>query len=205
MTRNLVWQAHHVTRENHASQKKQTPCILWFTGLSGAGKSSIAAAVEKKLYELGHHTYLLDGDNIRHGINQDLGFSNEDREENIRRVGEISKLFVDAGLIVLTALISPFHSDRKKVRELVNDNEFIEIHIDTPIDICEQRDSKGLYKKARKGEIKNFTGVDSTYELPEHADITIDTIENDIDMCANIIIDYLYGRHIISIVDAPSC
>ena len=193
----IVWHSHNVTKKNRSIQKKQQPCVLWFTGLSGSGKSTIAGAVEQKLYELGHHTYLLDGDNVRQGLNKDLGFSDKDRMENIRRIGEVSKLFVDAGLLVLTAFISPFQSDRKMVRELIGENEFIEIHMDTPIEICEQRDPKGLYKKARNGEIKNFTGIDSDYEAPKCAEITIHTAELNVEQCANLIIDYLKLNHII--------
>ncbi|NQZ54170.1 MAG: adenylyl-sulfate kinase [Piscirickettsiaceae bacterium] len=193
----LVWHLHNVSKRNRSIQKKQQPCILWFTGLSGAGKSTIAGAVEQKLYEMGHHTYLLDGDNVRHALNKDLGFSDEDRIENIRRIGETSKLFVDAGLLVLTAFISPFQSDRRMVRELVGKNEFIEIHMATPIETCEQRDPKGLYKKARKGEIKNFTGIDSEYEQPERAEITINTTELSIEQCADVVIDYLKSNQMI--------
>ena len=194
---NIVWHLHNVTKKNRSIQKKQQPCILWFTGLSGAGKSTIAGAVEQKLYEQGHHTYLLDGDNVRHGLNKDLAFSDEDRVENIRRIGEMSKLFVDAGLLVLTAFISPFRSDRRMVRELVGNNEFIEVHMNTPIDTCEQRDPKGLYEKARKGEIKNFTGIDSEYEAPEQPEVTINTAELGIEECADVIIDYLKKNRII--------
>tara|TARA_B110000971_G_scaffold194151_1_gene207639 strand:+ start:632 stop:1240 length:609 start_codon:yes stop_codon:yes gene_type:complete len=197
MDNNTIWHLHNVSKKNRSIQKKQQPCILWFTGLSGAGKSTIAGAVEQQLYELGHHTYLLDGDNVRHGLNKDLAFSDEDREENIRRIGEVSKLFVDAGLLVLTAFISPFRSDRRMVRELVGSNEFIEVHMNTPIETCEKRDPKGLYEKARKGEIKNFTGIDSDYEIPEHAEVTINTKELGIGECADLIIDYLKENHII--------
>ncbi|KAF3981179.1 MAG: adenylyl-sulfate kinase [Methylococcales symbiont of Hymedesmia sp. n. MRB-2018] len=197
MNDNIVWHLHSVTKKNRSRQKKQRPCILWFTGLSGAGKSTIASAVEQKLYELGHHTYLLDGDNVRHDLNKDLGFSDRDRIENIRRIGEISKLFVDAGLLVLTAFISPFRRDRRMVRELVGENEFIEIYMATPTKICEQRDPKGLYKKARQGKIKNFTGIDSDYETPEYAEVTINTAELGIEECADVIIDYLKLNQII--------
>jgi len=161
MSNNIVWHDHHVTKEERSLHKQQKPCILWFTGLSGSGKSTVANAVETKLNQLKKHTYLLDGDNVRIGLNKGLTFSNEDRIENIRRIGEVSKLFVDAGTIVLTAFISPFQEDRDKVRELVKDGEFIEIYIDTPLAICEGRDPKGLYEKARKGEITNFTGISS--------------------------------------------
>jgi len=196
-TENIVWHPHPVTKENRSVQKKQQPCILWFTGLSGSGKSTIAGAVEQKLYELGHHTYLLDGDNVRHGLNKDLGFSDSDRVENIRRIGEMSKLFVDAGMIVLTAFISPFRTDRRMVRDLVGQSEFIEVHMDTPLATCEQRDPKGLYKKARAGEIKNFTGIDSEYESPEIPEITVNTKELSIEQCADKIIQYLQANKII--------
>jgi adenylylsulfate kinase len=198
VSNNIVWHLHQLTKDARSTQKKQKACILWFTGLSGAGKSTIASAVEQKLFELGHHTYLLDGDNVRHGLNKDLGFSNSDRVENIRRIGEMAKLFADAGLIVLTAFISPFQSDRRLVRELVEQNEFIEVFVDTPLDICEQRDPKGLYKKARKGIIKNFTGIDSEYETPEIAEVTINTSKLDIEKCADLIIAYLKNNQIIS-------
>jgi adenylyl-sulfate kinase len=194
---NVVWYSHRVLKKDRSIQKKQQPCILWFTGLSGAGKSTIAGAVEQKLFEMGHHTYLLDGDNVRHGLNKDLGFSDEDRIENIRRIGETSKLFVDSGLIVLTAFISPFRLDRQMVRDLVNQYEFIEVHISTPIDVCEDRDPKGLYKKARAGQIKNFTGIDSEYEEPASPEIIVNTAELDIDQCANLVIDYLKQKQMI--------
>jgi adenylyl-sulfate kinase len=194
---NVVWHSHHVTKKNRSIQKKQQPCILWFTGLSGAGKSTVASAVELKLYQMGHHTYLLDGDNVRHGINKDLGFADNDRVENIRRIGEIAKLFVDSGLIALTAFISPFRSDRAMVRELVGKKEFIEIHIDTPLDVCEGRDPKGLYKKAREGTIKNFTGIDSNYEVPESPEVVINTAEMSVDECVKVIINYLKENQMI--------
>jgi adenylyl-sulfate kinase len=160
----IVWHFHHVIKKDRSTQKKQHPFILWFTGLSGSGKSTIAGAVERRLFDMGCHTYLLDGDNVRYGLNKDLGLSDGDRIENIRRIGEVSNLFIDAGLVVLTAFISPFRSDRRMVRDLVGDSEFIEVHVDTPLATCEKRDPKGLYQKARKGEIKNFTGIDSEYE-----------------------------------------
>jgi len=196
-TSNIVWHPHPVTKENRSEQKQQRPCVLWFTGLSGAGKSTIAGAVEEKLYQRGHHTYLLDGDNVRHGLNGDLGFSDADRVENIRRIGESAKLFADAGLIVLTAFISPFRADRQLVRELVEQGEFIEVHMDTPLTECEQRDPKGLYQKARDGLIKNFTGIDSEYEAPQAAEIVIKSAEFGIEDCADQIIDYLLAKQII--------
>ncbi len=197
MTNNIVWHLHHVNKDDRAKHKNQRPCILWFTGLSGSGKSTIASAVEQKLFELGHHTYILDGDNVRHGLNKDLGFSDNDRVENIRRIGELAKLMTDAGLIVLTAFISPFKSDRALVRDLVQSHEFIEVYMNTPLDVCEQRDPKGLYKKARKGEIKNFTGIDSEYEVPDDAELHINTADLSIEECADQIIDYLKDNHFI--------
>ncbi len=194
---NIVWHPHPVTKEKRSQQKQQRPCILWFTGLSGAGKSTIAGAVEEMLYQRGHHTYLLDGDNVRHGLNKDLGFSDQDRVENIRRIGEAAKLFTDAGILVLTAFISPFRADRQLVRELVDQGEFIEVHMDTPLAECELRDPKGLYQKARDGLIKNFTGIDSEYEAPEHAEITIKSAEFGVEECANQIIDYLLANKLI--------
>lgn len=197
MSRNVVWQDYIVSREQRAEQKKQKSCVLWFTGLSASGKSTTANAVEQKLFELGHHTYLLDGDNVRHGLNKDLGFNDADRVENIRRIGEMAKLFADAGLIVLSAFISPFRADRQMVRDLVEEGEFVEIHISTPLSVCEQRDPKGLYKKARQGEIKNFTGLDSSYEAPESPEITLNTAECEIEACADTVIAYLKQHHII--------
>ena len=172
---NVHWQATDVTREHHAASKNQQPAVLWLTGLSGAGKSTIANLVEKKLARMNRHTFLLDGDNVRHGLNRDLGFTDADRVENIRRVGEVAKLMTDAGLIVITAFISPFRAERDMVRAMMQPGEFFEIHIDTSIEEAERRDVKGLYKKARSGELKNFTGIDSPYEPPEDPEIRIDT------------------------------
>lgn len=188
--KNIIWH-HHISKEEHSSQKSQKPCILWLTGLSGSGKSTIANALETKLYEMGKHTYVLDGDNVRHGLNKDLGFSDSDRVENIRRIGEVSKLFVDAGLIVISAFISPFHSDRQIVRNLVESGEFIEVFIDTPLEICEQRDPKGLYQKARKGEIPTFTGISSPYEIPNEPEIHVQTVDQSVEESVNNIIQYL--------------
>jgi bifunctional enzyme CysN/CysC len=171
---NIHWQALEIHKKARASHKGQQPCVLWFTGLSGAGKSTIANLVEKKLHSLGKHTYLLDGDNVRHGLNRDLGFTDADRVENIRRIAESAKLFVDAGLIVLVSFISPFRSERSMARELVEEGEFFEIFVNTPLEVCEQRDPKGLYKKARAGQLKNFTGIDSAYEPPEKPEIVVD-------------------------------
>jgi len=188
---NIIHHSHHVSKEQRSNLKNQKPCILWFTGLSGSGKSTVANAVEVKLTELGKHTYLLDGDNVRLGLNKGLGFSDKDRVENIRRIGEVSKLFIDAGTIVLTAFISPFQADRDSVRALVGDGEFIEVYIDTPLEVCESRDPKGLYKKARSGDIPNFTGIDSPYEAPKKAEIVVKTATMGIVECADEIIDYL--------------
>jgi adenylylsulfate kinase len=168
--------------------------VLWFTGLSGSGKSTVANAVDKMLHDLGCKTYVLDGDNVRHGLNGDLTFTDEDRIENIRRIGEVSKLFVDAGLIVSTAFISPFIADREMVRKQLVKGEFIEVFVDTPLDICEQRDPKGLYKKARTGEIKNFTGISSTYEAPINAEIVVKTAELSVEECARQVVRYLEGK-----------
>jgi len=185
---NVHWQALDVDKKARAEQKGQKPVVLWFTGLSGSGKSTIANLVERALLAEGRHTYLLDGDNVRHGLNRDLGFTDADRVENIRRVGEAAKLFVDAGLIVLVSFISPFRSERRMARELVGENEFIEVYVDTPLEICMQRDPKGLYKKAKAGEIKNFTGIDSPYEPPEHAELTVDTtIADPADLASEIV------------------
>jgi len=188
---NIVWHDHHVNKAERAALKGQHPCILWFTGLSGSGKSTIANAVETKLLERGKHTYLLDGDNIRHGLNKGLGFSDEDRIENIRRIGEVAKLFVDAGIIVLTAFISPFQSDRDRIRALVGEEEFVEVFVDTPLDVCETRDPKGLYKKARAGEIPNFTGIDSPYEAPNAPEVHLGNDSISVETAALQVIDYL--------------
>jgi bifunctional enzyme CysN/CysC len=190
-SQNVHWQALDVNKHLRARQKGQRACVLWLTGLSGAGKSTIANRIEKRLAAEGRHTYLLDGDNVRHGLNKDLGFTAQDRVENIRRVAEVSKLMVDAGLIVLVSFISPFRSERRMARELFGDGEFIEVFIDTPLAEAERRDVKGLYKKARRGELKNFTGIDSPYEAPEDAEIRIDTTAMDADAAAEHIIRHL--------------
>ena len=193
-SQNIHWQAVDVNREAHASLKNQKPAVVWFTGLSGSGKSTIANLVEKKLHAMGKHTFLLDGDNVRHGLNRDLGFTDADRVENIRRVGEVAKLMTDAGLIVLTAFISPFRSERRMVRDLMAAGEFIEVHVNTPLDVAEARDVKGLYKKARAGQLKNFTGIDSPYEAPEAAEITVNTVELSAEAAADRIVEALLAR-----------
>ena len=190
---NVHWQAVEVTRDLHAAQKGQHPRLLWFTGLSGSGKSTIANLVEKKLHAMGKHSFLLDGDNIRHGLNRDLGFSDADRVENIRRVGEVAKLMTDAGLIVLTAFISPFRAEREMVRSMIPEGEFFEIFIDTPIEEAERRDVKGLYRKARAGEIANFTGISSPYEAPERPELHIDTTRTSPEEAAELIIERILG------------
>ncbi|MDT9012712.1 sulfate adenylyltransferase subunit CysN [Novosphingobium sp. APW14] len=185
---NVHWQPTDIKRDDHAALKNQKPRVLWFTGLSGSGKSTIANAVEKRLNLMNRHTFLLDGDNVRHGLNKDLGFTETDRIENIRRVGEVAKLMADAGLIVLTAFISPFRAERDMVRAMLPEGEFIEIFVDTPLEVAEARDVKGLYKKARSGALKNFTGVDSPYEPPEHPEIRVNTVEMTVDEAADTII-----------------
>jgi bifunctional enzyme CysN/CysC len=196
-SQNVHWQAIDVNKQAHASIKGQKPCVLWFTGVSGAGKSTIANLVEKKLFSMGRHTYLLDGDNVRHGLNKDLGFTDAARIENIRRVSEVAKLMVDAGLIVITAFISPFRSERQSARALMENDEFLEIFIDTPIAVAEQRDPKGLYKKARRGELKNFTGIDSPYEVPEQPELRVDTVACAPEVAADCVIDELRRRGVL--------
>lgn len=190
---NIHWQSVTIDKQSHAELKGQQPKVLWFTGLSGAGKSTIANLVEKKLHSLEKHTYLLDGDNVRHGLNRDLGFTDVDRVENIRRIAETARLFVDAGMIVLTAFISPFKSERNLARNLLEDGEFIEIFVDTPFEVCEQRDPKGLYKKARAGELPNFTGIDSAYEAPENPEIVVNGANATAEELAEQIVKKLLG------------
>jgi len=188
---NISWHETNINQEIRSINKQQKPCVLWFTGLSGSGKSTIADELEKKLYELGKHTMLLDGDNVRHGLNRDLGFTDQDRVENIRRIAEVSKLMVSSGLITIVSFISPFRAERLMARNLFSDGEFIEVYIDTPIEVCEARDSKGLYKKARAGELKNFTGIDSDYEEPQTSEIVLQNSDANIDDLVNRILDYL--------------
>jgi len=193
-SQNIHWQALTVDSDAHASLKGQKPGVVWFTGLSGSGKSTIANLVEKKLHALGRHTYLLDGDNVRHGLNRDLGFTDADRVENIRRVGEVAKLMADAGLIVLTAFISPFQAERRMVRDLMLQGEFIEVYVDTPLAVAEARDVKGLYKKARAGTLKNFTGIDSPYEAPETPEIVVNTVSLSAEEAAESIVAAILAR-----------
>jgi adenylylsulfate kinase len=184
----VIWHQTHITKDDRAKQKNQVPKCIWLTGLSGSGKSTLANALEVALTEQGKHTYLLDGDNVRHGLNKNLGMSDEDRTENIRRVSEVAKLMVDAGLVVITAFISPFRADRDAARVLFEDGEFVEVFADAPLEECEKRDPKGLYKKARAGEIKEFTGIDSPYEAPANAEVVINTAEHDIGECVRQLI-----------------
>jgi bifunctional enzyme CysN/CysC len=193
----LRWQELSINKAARATLKEQKPCVLWFTGLSGAGKSTIANALEKRLHAMGRHTYLLDGDNVRHGLNKDLGFTDADRVENIRRVAEAARLFVDAGLIVMVSFISPFRSERRMARDLFDAGEFIEIFVDTPLEVCEARDPKGLYGKARAGLIANFTGIDSAYEPPERAELKLDTSKSQPEALAESVLAELRRRDLI--------
>ncbi|WON76285.1 adenylyl-sulfate kinase [Serratia sp. UGAL515B_01] len=193
---NVVWHSHAVTRVEREAANGHKGVVLWFTGLSGSGKSTIAGELEQTLYQQGVSTYLLDGDNVRHGLCHDLGFSESDRRENIRRVGEVAKLMLDAGLVVLTAFISPHRAERQMVRDMLDEGQFIEVFVDTPLAICEARDPKGLYKKARAGELRNFTGIDSVYEAPEHPDVCLDGEQLVTNLTAQLL-DVLRGRAII--------
>ena len=194
---NVTWHESSLSKDLRRKQNGHESTVLWFTGLSGSGKSTIANAVAKELYNRNIRSYVLDGDNIRHGLNKDLGFSEEDRTENIRRIGEVSKLFVDSGQFVLTAFISPFRADRQIVRDLLEEGEFIEVYLKCPLEECEVRDPKGLYDKARKGIIKDFTGIDSPYEEPEHPEIILDSDQYSIEECVEQVIDYLTAKRAI--------
>ncbi len=193
---NITWHKGHITRDDRERLLGQKGTVIWFTGLSGSGKSTLANAVEERLFEMGHLTYVLDGDNIRHGLNKNLGFSPEDREENIRRIGEVSKLFADAGVITMTAFISPYRADRDKVRELMEEGAFIEVYVKVPLDIAEQRDPKGLYKKARAGEIKQFTGIDAPYEEPLKPELLIDTGQMALEESVGKVLSYLKEKRL---------
>jgi len=195
---NIVWHKSSVDRDSRSQQRGHGSAILWFTGLSGSGKSTLANAVNVALHNNGYSTYVLDGDNIRHGLCKDLGFSDRDREENIRRIGEVSKLFLDAGIIVLTAFVSPFRIDRNNARSLVGENDFVEIYCSADLGICETRDTKGLYAKARKGAIKDFTGISSPYEEPQSPELKIDTGNLEIDACVDMVTNLLVKKGIIS-------
>ncbi len=195
---NIVWHQASVDRNARSQQRGHRSAILWFTGLSGAGKSTLANAVNTALFERGLSAYVLDGDNVRHGLCKDLGFSDSDREENIRRIGEVAKLFLDAGVIVLTAFVSPFRADRDKARGLVIAGDFIEIHCAADLSVCEERDTKGLYAKARAGEIKEFTGISSPYEAPEHPELSINTGDVSLESCVDQVIHYLVDQKIIA-------
>ena len=194
---NVVWHQHAVSKQSRSQLKEQKPLVLWFTGLSGAGKSTLAGALEQALAAEGKHTYLLDGDNVRHGLCGDLGFDDAARQENIRRVGEVAKLMVDAGLIVLTAFISPFRAERTLVRNLLGADEFVEVFVDAPLSVCEERDPKGLYKKARAGEIRNFTGIDSAYEAPEQPEIHLLNAGKPVDALVDELLTALRQRGLI--------
>jgi bifunctional enzyme CysN/CysC len=195
---NTYFQSFEVTKEARARLSAQKPAIMWFTGLSGAGKSTIADQLEKKLHALGKHTFVLDGDNVRHGLNRDLGFTEADRVENIRRVAEVAKLFVEAGLITLVSFISPFQAEREMARSLVAPGEFIEIFVNTPLEACERRDPKGLYKKARRGELQNFTGLDSPYEPPSNPELVLDAFTENAHELADRVIDFMHQRGLLS-------
>lgn len=191
MRNNVVWHSHPVDQQTRAGQKTQRPLVIWFTGLSASGKSTIAGALEQILTGQGYHTYLLDGDNVRHGLCKDLGFSDADRKENIRRIGEVARLMADAGLIALTAFISPFRADRQIVRDIMPEGQFVEVFVDTPIGVCRERDPKGLYAKADRGELKLFTGVDSPYEVPESPEVRLAAGELSVAECVNELLAYL--------------
>lgn len=199
MNNNIVWHHHPVDRQVRAGMKHQQPVVIWFTGLSASGKSTLAGALEQVLTLQGYHTYLLDGDNVRHGLCRDLGFSDADRAENIRRVGEVASLMADAGLIVLTAFISPFRADREGVRAMVPAGQFIEVFVDAPLEVCRARDPKGLYKKAERGEIKQFTGLDSPYEPPERPELHLDSGQFSIPISLNQLLGTLHSRGILKV------
>ncbi|MBM3236158.1 adenylyl-sulfate kinase [Candidatus Poribacteria bacterium] len=194
---NITWHHAKIAKEDRENLLGHKGAVLWFTGLSASGKSTVANEVERILYERQCLTYVLDGDNIRHGLNKDLGFSPEDREENIRRIGEVARLFANAGLIAMTAFISPYRADRNKARELMGDGQFIEIYVDCPVDVCEERDPKGLYEKAKKGEIKEFTGISAPYEPPENPEIVLNTAELTVEESAQVVISFLEARGIV--------
>lgn len=194
---NITWHQATVTAEDRERLLNQKGCVIWFTGLSGSGKSTLANAVSQLLHQRQHHTYVLDGDNVRHGLNKNLGFSPADREENIRRIGEVAKLFADAGSIVMTAFISPYRADRVQARALLPDDRFVEVFVECPLDVCEERDAKGLYKKARAGEIKEFTGISAPYESPTEPEVTLNTAELSLEESALAVIAYLEAADLV--------
>ncbi len=194
---NVTWYEGTITQVARENLLGQNGCVLWFTGLSGSGKSTLAHEVENALYQRGHLTYVLDGDNVRHGLNKNLGFSPEDRAENIRRIGEVSKLFVDAGVIVMTAFISPYRADRAHARALIQDGRFVEVFVHCVLEVCEERDTKGLYKRARAGEIKEFTGISAPYEPPIHPEVTLNTDTQNITECTQLVIDFLEQKKMV--------
>ena len=194
---NITWHEANVTQTDRETLLNQKGCVIWFTGLSGSGKSTLALEVESTLHQRGHLTYVLDGDNIRHGLNKNLGFSPEDREENIRRIGEVAKLFADAGVIVMTAFISPYRADRDNARDLLDEGRFVEIFVDCPLEVCEARDTKGLYQKARAGEIKEFTGISAPYEAPPHPELIVNTSGQTLKKCTERVIAFLESKSLI--------
>ncbi|MEK4029718.1 adenylyl-sulfate kinase [Pseudobacillus sp. FSL P4-0506] len=194
MSTNIVWHEQALTKHDKRMRNKHHSAVFWFTGLSGSGKSTVANAAAKRLHELGVNTYVLDGDNIRHGLNKDLGFSDEDRKENIRRIGEVAKLFVDSGQIVFTAFISPFQEDRETVRRLLGTDEFIEVYVSCPLEECEARDPKGLYQKARNGQIPEFTGISSPYEAPDMPELVLETNRYSVDECVDQLVSFIKGK-----------
>jgi adenylylsulfate kinase len=199
MNNNIVWHPAMITREEREKLNNHRGGCLWFEGLSGSGKSTLAVAVEERLHKLGYHTFILDGDNVRYGLCSDLGFSKEDRVENIRRIGEVARLFVEAGVITLTAAISPFRADRDRVRSLFSGKDFIEIYCSVPLSVCEQRDVKGMYKRALAGEINDFTGISSPYEEPDHPELVLDTANTSIDDCVDAVVNYLIDEGVVNV------
>ena len=196
---NITWHEANIVQADREKLLNQKGCVIWFTGLSGSGKSTLALEVEGKLHQRGHLTYVLDGDNIRHGLNKNLGFSPEDREENIRRIGEVAKLFADAGVIAMTAFIAPYRADRDNARDLLDDGRFVEVFVDCPLEVCEARDTKGLYQKARAGEIKEFTGISAPYEAPPHPELTVNTSDQNLEECTERVITLLESKGLIPI------
>ena len=197
---NITWHEANVVQADREKLLNQKGCVIWFTGLSGSGKSTLALEVESRLYQRGHLTYVLDGDNVRHGLNKNLGFSPEDREENIRRIGEVAKLFNDAGVIAMTAFISPYRTDRDNARDLLDEGRFVEVFIDCPLEVCEARDTKGLYQKARAGEIKEFTGISAPYEAPVQPELTVNTASLTLDECTERVIAFLESKGLIPVL-----